>query len=209
MPSRWFKRDRDRSDEQETDAVDERLRRQAQRSGRTVGEEQELILRDVLPNVRKAVADTGLTMGQYLQLNRVEYQELLTAQPGPSLLGRRGGLVDYDAFLRLRRWIAAAAERAGEDVESWVVCAGTSAPRRPWERGAARSPVAPEGAASAASVTSTPDSDAAPTPPSAAERRADDEVLDHLERLAALRDSGALSDDEFQTQKRRLLQDGS
>lgn len=175
MSARWFKRERERSGGLGPDPVDERIERQAARAGRSVEDEQELILRDVLPNVRKAVAETGLTMSQYLQLNRVEYHDLLAAQPGRSLLGRSAGLIDYEAFVRLRRWIHEAAERAGEDVESWVVRAGTGAPRRPWER--------------------------KPSAPS------DDAVLDRLERLAALRDSGALTEDEFRAQKRRLLGD--
>ncbi len=187
MAARWFKRDRDpeRSAGYGADPVEDRIERQARRAGRSVEEQQEQILRDVLPNVRKTVAETGLTMSAYLALNRVEYQELLAAQPASrTLFGRNAGLIDYDAFLRLRRWIEAAADRAGEDVESWVVRTGTNVPRRPWERPAAPTP-AP-----------------APTAPSSS-----DDQLDRLERLAALRDSGALSEDEFLAQKRRLLRD--
>lgn len=204
MAARWFKRERQTAGGFGSDPVDDRIERQAERAGRSVEDEQELILRDVLPNVRKAVADTGLTMGQYLQLNRVEYQDLLAAQPGPSLLGRRGGLVDYDSFVRLRRWIHEAAERAGEDAETWVVQAGTSAPRRPWERGPA-----PVGDTSSSGGQPPTTSEIRARDAPAAGPRSDDDLLDRLERLAALRDSGALDEDEFQTQKQRLLGDGS
>lgn len=202
MLARWFKRDRDGHDgaEFDPDDVDARIERQAKRSRRSVGEEQEAILHEVLPNIRRSVADAGLTMGEYLQLNRVEYQDLLASSPGSRpLLGGRGGLVDYASFVRLRRWIQEAAERAGEDVETWVVRAGTSGPRRPWER---RTPAAP--APSAEQRVETPTTDRVES-----QTVGDDALLDRLERLAALRDSGALTDDEFQAQKRRLLDGGA
>jgi hypothetical protein len=199
MTAAWFKRERTRSEESDPDDVDARIERQAKRSGRTVAEEQETILREVLPNVRRSVAHAGLTMGQYLDLNRVEYQDLLASSPGSrSLLSRRNELIDYASFVRLRRWIQEAAERAGEDVETWVVRAGTNGPQRLWERGTP-----------AASAPSTGTHE-----PHAAGRGesgdvGDDPLLDRLERLAALRDSGALTEDEFQAQKRRLLDRGA
>lgn len=201
MAARWFRRERRSAEVGATDDVEARIERQAARAGRSVEEEQESILRDVLPNVRRAVAETGLTMSQYLQLNRVEYHDLLAAHPGRSLLGRGGGLVDYDSFVRLRRWIQEAAERAGEDVESWVVRAGTSAPRRPWER----RPAAAGGAPPAVGPPALDAETATPAVPAADRHRSEDDLLDRLERLAALRDSGALTEDEFRAQKRRLL----
>jgi plasmid stability protein len=205
MTARWFKRAQERTDGFGSDPVDERIERQAARAGRSAEDEQELILRDVLPNVRKTVAETGLTMSQYLQLNRVEYQELIDSQPGRSLLSRRGGLIDYESFVRLRRWIREAAQRAGEDVETWVVRAGTSASRRPWERRPPASPaVVPAGPGSTLDAPGTGADE--PTEAAAVRSRPDD-VLDRLERLAALRDSGALTEDEFRAQKHRLLDD--
>lgn len=196
MLARWFKRDHDGPDgvEFDPDDVDARIERQAKRAKRSVAEEQEAILREVLPNVRRSVAYAGLTMAEYLDLNRVEYQDLLEATPrSRSLLARRNGLVDYSSFVRLRRWIQEAAERAGEDVETWVARAGESGPPRPWDRKAPAARARQDG------------------PDARAERDAvgDDALLDRLERLAALRDSGALTDDEFQIQKRRLLDDGA
>lgn len=190
MTAGWFKRERAHSD---ADDVDARIERQARRSRRTVAEEQEAILRDVLPNVRRSVAHAGLTMSQYLELNRVEYQQLLESSPGArSLLGRRSGLIDYAAFVRLRRWIQEAAERAGVDVDTWLDGNGTVGPQRAWER---RSPAVP----SPAGPSTGPDADTPAT---------DDALLDRLERLAALRESGALTADEFEAQKRRVLGGG-
>lgn len=184
MAAGWFKREHSRASD--ADDVDARLARQAKRSGRTVWEEQEAILREVLPNVRRSVAHAGLTMIEYLDLNRVEYQDLLEANPGArSLVGRRSGLIDYAAFARLRRWIHEAAARNGEDIETWLARTGTVATPRRWER---RTSAAP------------PDADERPP--------VDDALLDRLERLAALRESGALTDEEFQTQKRRVLGGG-
>lgn len=199
MTAGWFKRDRPRSTASEADAVDARIERQAKRAGRTVAEEQEAILREVLPNVRRSVAHAGLTMRQYLEVNRLEYQSLLEASSGSRpLLGRRHGLIDYASFVRLRRWIQEAAERAGEDVETWVVRAGSSGPQRLWERGT------PGASAAAAAGLGTHAADQIES-----ESNGDDALLDRLERLAALRDSGALTEDEFQTQKRRLLDGGA
>lgn len=195
MSARWLKRDRDPAD---PDDVDARIERQAERAGRTVEEEQEAILHDVLPNVRRSVADAGLTIGQYLRLNRVEYHDLLASTPASRpLIGRRHALLDYDSFVRLRRWITEAAERAGEDAETWAVRAGTSGPQRRWDRRPAES--APESGRPQAEPVRAAASVDGPGP---------DAVLDRLERLAALRDAGALTDEEFQAQKRRLL-DGS
>lgn len=198
MLARWFKRDPDGHDgtEFDPDDVDARIERQARRSKRSVAEEQEAILREVLPNIRRSVAYAGLTMSEYLDLNRVEYQELLEASPSSrSLLGRRNGLVDYASFVRLRRWIQEAAARAGDDVETWTAQAGSSGPQRPWER---RTPAPPAAASPEVHAPGRVEHETA----------ADDALLDRLERLAALRDSGALTDDEFQAQKRRLLDDG-
>jgi plasmid stability protein len=192
MSARWLKRDRDRED---PDDVDTRIERQAQRAGRSVEDEQEAILRDVLPNVRRSVADAGLTMGQYLELNRVEYHDLLASSPGSrTLIGRRHGLIDNDSFVRLRRWIEEAAARAGEAPEIWAVRTGTSGPLRPWDR---RRPAEPAPAPNRPADVSAP--------AAAADATGDDPLLDRLERLAALRDSGVLTEDEFQAQKRRLL----
>lgn len=207
MSGRWFKRDRDeeRSPGYGADPVEDRIERQARRAGRTAEDEQERILQDVLPNVRKAVAEAGLTMDAYLRLNRVEYEELLAAAPSTrSFLGRNTGLIDYEAFVRLRRWIHAAAERAGEDVESWVVRVGTSAPRRPWERATPVHPPSPRPVPPPAREVPT---SASADEHAAVPRPGADDVLDRLERLAALRDSGALTEDEFRAQKRRLLGD--
>lgn len=188
MSARWLKRDPDRHG---GDDVDARIERQAKRAGRSVEDEQEAILREVLPNVRRSVAHAGLTMGQYLELNRVEYEDLLAATPGSRpLLGRRNELIDYASFVRLRRWILEAAERAGEDTETWLARVGARGPQRVWER---RTPATPA---------------PAPKPSPAVSESPDDALIGRLERLAALRDSGALSDDEFQTQKRRLLDGG-
>lgn len=199
MTAGWFKRARTGSSD--ADDVDVRIERQAKRAGRTVAEEQEAILRDVLPNVRRSVAHAGLTMGQYLELNRVEYQDLLESTPGSRpLLGRRNELIDYASFVRLRRWILEAAERAGQDPESWVVAVGASGSPRPWDR---RRPAEP---APASGVHPEDRPNRAAT---AAGGAGDDPLLDRLERLAALRDSGALTEDEFQAQKRRLLDGGA
>lgn len=201
MTAAWFKRERTRSEASEQDDVDARIERQAMRSGRSVAEEQEAILREVLPNVRRSVAHAGLTMSQYLDLNRVQYQDLLASSPGSrSLLSRRNELIDYASFVRLRRWIQEAAERAGEDVETWVVRAGSSGSQRLWEGGApSPAPVREQRAEAAArGRDSSPTADRGST---------GDALLDQLERLAALRDSGALTEDEFQAQKQRLLDD--
>lgn len=196
MTAGWFKRARTGSSD--ADDVDARIERQAKRAGRTLAEEQESILREVLPNVRRSVAHAGLTMGQYLELNRVEYEELLESTPGSRpLLGRRPELIDYASFVRLRRWIQEAAERAGEDTETWLARAGSNGSPKPWER---RTP-------------STPAPPAEGRDRSVAEHvgaaAGADALLDRLERLAALRDSGALTDDEFEAQKRRLLDGGA
>lgn len=195
MTAGWFKRERPATGSSGADDVDARIERQARRAGRTVAEEQESILREVLPNIRRSVAHAGLTMAQYLELNRVEYEDLLESTPGSrSLLGRRNELIDYASFVRLRRWIQEAAERAGEDAETWLIRAGSNGPAKPWERRRAADD-APEAA---------PRSDVAEAP-STDEQVTGDVLLNRLERLAALRDSGALTDEEFQAQKRRLL----
>lgn len=194
MTAAWFKRERTTASD--ADDVDARIERQARRAGRTVAQEQEAILREVLPNVRRSVAHAGLTMGQYLELNRVEYEELLESTPASRpLLGRRSGLIDYASFVRLRRWIREASERVGEDPETWVVRAGTAGPPKPWER---RRP-----------ADAVPTGEAGPRVAAGDAARAGDDTLDQLERLAALRDSGALTEDEFQAQKRRLLDGGA
>ena len=60
-------------------------------------------------------------------------------------------------------------------------------------------PTPPAAPTSRAEPTPAPTSSSSPSPPPTAE------LLDHLERLGRLRDSGVLTEDEFQEQKARLL----
>ncbi len=213
MAARWFKRDDpDRSGGQPLDPVDERLRRQAERAGRTLGEEQEQILREVLPNVRRTVAEAGLTMGQYLELDPVSYHRLLVSGAGSRpLFGRRGGLLDHESYLRMRRWVEAAAARAGVSPEQWATTALAQGPVSPWRRLVGSRPDAeprdPDGAASSDQTPFGDPSDPRDGSRSGARSSSGDPLIDRLERLTALRDSGALTEDEFQAQKRRLLDD--
>ncbi len=201
MTAGWFRRERTRSTTPGADDADARIARQAQRAGRSVEEQHEEILRGVLPNIRRSVADAGLTMREYLQLNRVEYEDLLATNPGSRpLIGRRHALLDYDSFVRMRQWIEEAAGRAGEDPETWTLRVGMSEPRRAWQRRRATDPASDPGHPPAGPRASAG---------TAAGESRHDALLERLERLAALRDSGALTDEEFRAQKQRMLDDGA
>ncbi len=155
--------------------------------------------------------DPGLTMAEYLRLDAVAYHRLLasgsTSRP---LFGRRGGLLDYDSYLRLRRWIEGAAARAGVTAEEWATRAVAQAPPSPWKRLVGRPDVVVEPVAPPSSDQLPLGDPSDPRGAGGADRApSGDDLIDRLERLTALRDAGALTEDEFQAQKRRLLDDGS